>query len=141
MLSFAKWRPRNTIVKVFPLIFLCAAATATDIIHAQEAPHIQVEPFVDARGAIRLNYGWLDYSPTSRLQLELLRADVKAGAGLLFFSAQYSWHDRFGAAHHAYTGNASAFISYTNIRAACLTVSCGLDCRQEHVVWRPLPLT
>ncbi|MFI8716291.1 hypothetical protein ACIGHF_00140 [Stenotrophomonas sp. NPDC077464] len=91
-------------MKLFPLVFLCAAATATQTLHAQDAPATQADPYIDIGGAVRFNYGWLDYGPTSRLQLELLRADVKAGAGPLFFSAQYRWYDGFDAVHHAYVG-------------------------------------
>ncbi|MDC6668462.1 hypothetical protein OEZ84_27405, partial [Leclercia adecarboxylata] len=112
------------IVKVFPLIFLCAAATATSTIRAQEAPDTQVEPFVDVGGAVRFNYGWLDYGPTSRLQLELLRADVKAGAGPLFFSAQYRWYDGFDAVHHAYAG--WNFTDQTQLKAGIQQVPFGL---------------
>ena len=111
-------------MKVFPLIFLCAAATATATIHAQEAPDTQLEPFVDVGGAVRFNYGWLDYGPTSRLQLELLRADVKAGAGPLFFSAQYRWYDGFDAVHHAYAG--WNFNDQTQLKAGIQQVPFGL---------------
>ncbi|PZS52523.1 hypothetical protein A7X57_18930 [Stenotrophomonas maltophilia] len=55
-------------------------------------------------GAVRFNYGWLDYGPTSRLQLELMRADLDAGTGPFSFSAQYRWYDGFDTVHHAYAG-------------------------------------
>lgn len=113
-----------TIVKVFPLIFLCAAATATHAVHAQEARGGQVDPFVDIGGAVRFNYGWLDYGPTSRLQLELLRADIEAGAGPLFFSAQYRWYDGFDAVHHAYAG--WNFSETTQLKAGIQQVPFGL---------------
>ena len=83
---------------------MCAAAVSTASIHAQEASGTAMDPYLDVGGAVRFNYGWLDYGPTSRLQLELLRADVKAGAGPVFFSAQYRWYDGFDAVHHAYAG-------------------------------------
>ena len=61
-------------------------------------------PHFDVGGAVRFGYAWLDHGPTSRLQLELLRADVDAGAGPFSFSAQYRWYDGFDAVHHAYLG-------------------------------------
>ncbi|MHC1668341.1 hypothetical protein ACODUO_04200 [Stenotrophomonas maltophilia] len=60
--------------------------------------------YFEPGGAVRFNYGWLDYGATSRLQLELLRADLDAGTGPFSFSAQYRWYDGFDAVHHAYAG-------------------------------------
>ena len=42
--------------------------------------------YFEPGGAARFNYGWLDYGATSRLQLELLRADLDAGTGPFSFS-------------------------------------------------------
>ncbi|MHC9010508.1 hypothetical protein ACYX79_02560 [Stenotrophomonas rhizophila] len=93
---------RSTLSLTFALI-----ATLSSAAHAAESTST-TEPHVDIGGAVRFNYGWLDYGPTSRLQLELLRADIDAGAGPLFLSAQYRWYDGFDAVHHAYLGwNAS----------------------------------
>lgn len=72
--------------------------------HAAERFVTDADPDIDLGGAVRFNYGWLDYGPTSRLQLELLRADLDAAAGPLFFSAQYRWYDGFDAIHHVYAG-------------------------------------
>lgn len=60
------------------------------------------QPWLELGGAVRFNYGWLDYGPTSGLQPELLRADLKAGAGPLSTSVQYRWYDGFDAVHHAW---------------------------------------
>ncbi|MCD9029824.1 OprO/OprP family phosphate-selective porin [Luteimonas sp. BDR2-5] len=61
-------------------------------------------PRFDLGGAVRFNYGWLDYGPTSGLQPELLRIDAKGDAGPAFFSLQYRWYDGFDAVHHAWAG-------------------------------------
>lgn len=83
---------------------MCALALATAPAFAEERSDDPSAPYFDPGGAVRFNYGWLDYGPTSRLQLELLRLDLDAGAGPLFFSAQYRWYDGFDAIHHAYAG-------------------------------------
>lgn len=83
-----------------------------------------ISPYFDVGGAVRFNYGWLDYGPTSRLQLELLRADVKAGAGPFSLSAQYRWYDGFDAVHHAYVG--WKFSDQTGITAGIQQVPFGL---------------
>lgn len=81
-------------------------------------------PYFDPGGAVRFNYGWLDYGPTSRLQLELLRADVDAGVGRLSFSAQYRWYDGFDAVHHAYAG--WKFSDQTQLKVGIQQVPFGL---------------
>lgn len=59
---------------------------------------------IDLGGAVRFNYGWLDYGPTSGLQPELVRIDAKGHHGNAFFSLQYRWYDGFDAVHHAFAG-------------------------------------
>lgn len=86
------------------LPLLLATAWSSTELRAEDAPSSTTAPYVDIGGAVRFNYGWLDYGPTSRLQLELLRADIKAGSGPLTFSAQYRWYDGFDAVHHAQVG-------------------------------------
>lgn len=87
-----------------PLLFSAALIAAGTAPCASAAAPERGEPYVDLGGAVRFNYGWLDYGPTNGLQLELLRADLKAGAGPLFVSAQYRWYEDFDAVHHAYVG-------------------------------------
>jgi len=55
-------------------------------------------------GAIRFNYGWLDYGPSSKFQPELVRLDASGNYGKLFGDAQYRWYDGFDAVHHAFLG-------------------------------------
>mgnify|MGYP000844824844 CR=1 FL=1 len=84
---------------------LCLSLLAAGAVPAAVAANdTEAAPYLDIGGAVRFNYGWLDYGPTSGLQLELLRADLDAGAGPAFFSAQYRWYDGFDAVHHAYAG-------------------------------------
>lgn len=83
---------------------LALAGAAPPAHAAADADGAAGAPYLDVGGAVRFNYGWRDYAPTSRLQLELLRADIDAGAGPLFLSAQYRWYDGFDAVHHAYVG-------------------------------------
>lgn len=80
--------------------------------------------YFEPGGAVRFNYGWLDYGPTSRLQLELLRADLDAGTGPFSFSAQYRWYDGFDAVHHAYAG--WQFSDATQLKAGIQQVPFGL---------------
>ncbi|WP_312252651.1 hypothetical protein [Stenotrophomonas sp.] len=111
-------------MRCFFSIFLGALACASAG-QALAQPHDpNAEPWFDAGGAVRFNYGWLDYGPTSGLQLELLRADIDAGAGPLFFSAQYRWYDGFDAVHHAYAG--WQFNEDTDLRAGIQQVPFGL---------------
>lgn len=105
-----------------PFAIALAMACATPM-HATAA-NPAAEPYVDLGGAVRFNYGWLDYAPTNGLQLELLRADIKAGAGPLYASAQYRWYDGFDAVHHAYVGwNVS---EETSVQAGIQQVPFGL---------------
>ena len=55
-------------------------------------------------GAVRFNYGWLDYAANPGFDAELLRVDAKGHAGRAFFSLQYRWYDGFDAVHHAWAG-------------------------------------
>ncbi len=80
--------------------------------------------YFEPGGAARFNYGWLDYGATSRLQLELLRADLDAGTGPFSFSAQYRWYDGFDAVHHAYAG--WQFSNDTQLKAGVQQVPFGL---------------
>lgn len=92
-------------MRSLPLLVAAAVSGLSLESRAAETPAgADDAPYFDVGGAVRFNYGWLDYGPTSRLQLELLRADVKGGSGRLFFSAQYRWYDGFDAVHHAYAG-------------------------------------
>ncbi|QDS99162.1 hypothetical protein [Adhaeretor mobilis] len=58
-------------------------------------------------GAIRLNYGWRDYSEQDSDKVgdfgfELFRLDADAEYGDLGMSVQYRWYGPFEAVHHAY---------------------------------------
>ncbi|KAF1016250.1 MAG: hypothetical protein GAK31_01739 [Stenotrophomonas maltophilia] len=90
-------------MRALPFLFAAAlqAAAAESL---AESTGVDAAPRLDVGGAVRFNYGWLDYGPTSRLQLELLRADLSGAAGALEFSAQYRWYDGFDAVHHAWAG-------------------------------------
>lgn len=55
-------------------------------------------------GAVRFNYGWLDYGPSNGFEPELVRIDASGASGDAFFSLQYRWYDGFDAVHHAYAG-------------------------------------
>jgi len=120
-----KMEARDAIVRAFP--FLIVAAMAVVPLAAQSAENPTDpgnEPYFHAGGAVRFNYGWLDYGPTSRLQLELLRAHVKGGSGPMFFSAQYRWYDDFDAVHHAYVG--AEFNDNSNVKLGIQQVPFGL---------------
>lgn len=74
---------------------------------AAPAPPASAQDIADTfrlGGAVRFNYGWLDYGPTQRLQPELLRIDVEGRHGRFLFSLQYRWYDDFEAVHHAWLG-------------------------------------
>lgn len=79
--------------------WVCAVALVALEVRA-EAP----SPGLDLGGAVRFNYGWLDYGPDSGLDPELVRVDAKGGRGPLHFSAQYRFYDGFDAVHHAWVG-------------------------------------
>lgn len=111
-------------MKALPFLLLGILAEGIPEARASTPPPADTDPYFDAGGAVRFNYGWLDYGPTSGLQLELLRADIKAGAGPLFFSAQYRWYDGFDAVHHAYAG--WNFSEDTDVRAGIQQVPFGL---------------
>ena len=116
-------RRQDATVKAVPIII--AAALAAPSLDARAASEDRnTAPHFDLGGAVRFNYGWLDYGPTSRLQLELLRADIDAGSGPFSFSAQYRWYDRFDAVHHAYAG--WQFTDATQLKAGIQQVPFGL---------------
>jgi len=65
------------------------------------------EPSLSIGGALRLNYGWRDYSEQDKDKVgdfgfELFRLDVDGSYGDLGLSAQYRWYAPFEAVHHAY---------------------------------------
>ncbi|WP_243720397.1 OprO/OprP family phosphate-selective porin [Luteimonas aestuarii] len=62
------------------------------------------EPEFNLGGAVRFNYGWLDYGSSSGFEPELVRVDASGSAGNAFFSLQYRWYDGFDAVHHAWGG-------------------------------------
>lgn len=116
---------RDAIVRAFPYLVAAAISGFTPAVSAAEtSANNDAAPYFDVGGAVRFNYGWLDYGPTSRLQLELLRADVKGGSGPMFFSAQYRWYDGFDAVHHAYVG--AKFNDNTNVKVGIQQVPFGL---------------
>lgn len=84
------------------LLLLLASIACSGAAFAQDAK--QTEPYARLGGSVRFNYGWLDYGPTRRLDLELLRVDLNAGAGPVFVSIQHRWYDGFDAVHHAFVG-------------------------------------
>ncbi|WP_337244637.1 hypothetical protein [Luteimonas sp. gir] len=90
-------------------------------------------------GAVRFNYGWLDYGPTSGLQTELVRVDAKGHAGPAFFSLQYRWYDGFDAVHHAYAGwrleDGRDGGPVSDIRAGVQQVPFGLLPTASHSFW------
>lgn len=105
--------------------FIVAAALAgTSLAADASEDSLHRDPYFDPGGAVRFNYGWLDYGPTSRLQLELMRADLDAGTGPFSFSAQYRWYDGFDAVHHAYAG--WQFSDATQLKAGIQQVPFGL---------------
>ncbi|WP_434213095.1 hypothetical protein [[Pseudomonas] boreopolis] len=72
-------------VSKFPFLAGCAlAATLPTRAASAEDPGAA---HLDIGGAVRFNSPWLDDGPTSRLQLELLRADLPGGVGPAFFSS------------------------------------------------------
>ncbi|WP_230839015.1 hypothetical protein [Xanthomonas translucens] len=83
-------------------ILLLLAIACSAKAYAQDAR--DTDSYAKLGGAVRFNYGWRDYGPTQRLDLELLRVDANAGTGPLFVSAQYRWYDGFDAVHHAFLG-------------------------------------
>jgi len=101
--------------------------------HAQAADGSSAAPHFDLGGAVRFNYGWLDYGPTQGLDLELLRVDLDAGTGPLFVSAQHRWYDGFDAVHHAYVGwNATDALV---LKAGIQQVPFGLLPTASHSFW------
>ncbi|WP_204272674.1 hypothetical protein, partial [Enterobacter hormaechei] len=73
-------------VRSIPFI-VAAALVGTSLAADASEDNLHRDPYFDPGGAVRFNYGWLDYGPTSRLQLELMRADLDAGTGPFSFSA------------------------------------------------------
>ncbi|MHC4176562.1 MAG: porin [Planctomycetota bacterium] len=65
------------------------------------------EPSLSIGGALRLNYGWRDYSEQDKDKVgdfgfELFRLDVDGDYDDLGLSVQYRWYAPFEAVHHAY---------------------------------------
>lgn len=98
----------GSIEDVIDLRFSCAASalvagvmllSTVPVAHAQEAD----AAFVPG-GAVRFNYGWLDYGPSPGFDPELVRLDARGTIGNVFYSAQYRWYDGFDAVHHAWAG-------------------------------------
>lgn len=98
-----KTEARQLLVRTLPLII---AATLSGVFtgNAMAENSTEKDSYLKLGGAIRFNYGWLDYAATNGIELELLRADLKAGNGPVSFSAQYRWYDGFAAIHHAWLG-------------------------------------
>ncbi|MBB3812774.1 hypothetical protein FHY13_001080 [Xanthomonas arboricola] len=84
------------------LLLLLAPIAASSNAAAQDAA--ANETYAKLGGAVRFNYGWLDYAPSQPLDLELLRVDLNAGTGPVFVSIQHRWYDGFDAVHHAFVG-------------------------------------
>jgi len=113
---------------------IIAAATASLATNNATAENSTTPPpYVDVGGAVRFNYAWLDYGTTDGIALELLRADLKAGAGPLSFSAQYRWYDDFDAIHHAWLG--WQFTDATQLQAGIQQVPFGLLPAASHSFW------
>lgn len=91
------------------------------------------EPELDLGGAVRFNYGWLDYGPSSEFQPELVRVDADGGAGRAFFSMQYRWYDGFHAVHHAWAGWRLG--EDADVRAGVQQVPFGLLPYASHSFW------
>lgn len=113
----------SPIVRVISSIAIALLASLSLPTEASE-PDRNGDSYFKPGGAVRFNYGWLDYGPTSRLQLELMRADLDAGTGPFSFSAQYRWYDGFDAVHHAYAG--WQFSDATQLKAGIQQVPFGL---------------
>ncbi|WP_439426872.1 hypothetical protein [Stenotrophomonas sp. T8] len=113
----------SPIVRVISSIAIALLASVSLPTEASE-PGRNGDSYFKPGGAVRFNYGWLDYGPTSRLQLELMRADLDAGTGPFSFSAQYRWYDGFDAVHHAYAG--WQFSDATQLKAGIQQVPFGL---------------
>ena len=77
---------------------------ASPFASAEEDAQAQAPAF-DLGGAIRFNYGWLDYAPNDgNVDLELVRAEFACNRGMFICSAQYRWYEDFSALHHAWVG-------------------------------------
>ena len=81
--------------------------------HSERLPPIETpqpdspESSLTIGGALRLNYGWRDYSQQDKdkagdFGFELFRLDVDGDYGDLGLSAQYRWYAPFEAVHHGY---------------------------------------
>src|SRR5574344_1379386 len=98
-----KMEAQQLLVRTLPLI-IAATLSGGFTGNAMAENSTEKDSYLDVGGAIRFNYGWLDYGSTDGIDLELLRADLKAGTGPVSFSAQYRWYDGFDAIHHAWLG-------------------------------------
>lgn len=113
-------------------VFVAAAPAVSAQESAEETPGFELG------GAVRFNYGWLDYGPSSGPELELLRVDARGNAGPAFFSLQYRWYDGFDAVHHAYAGwklEDGSDGATSDIRAGIQQVPFGLLPTASHSFW------
>ncbi|MCF7220698.1 hypothetical protein [Marilutibacter chinensis] len=101
---------------------------STFTVHAEEG-----DRGLDLGGAVRFNYGWLDYGDDPGADLELVRVDAKGHAGPAFFSLQYRWYDGFHAVHHAWAG--WKFGESSDIRVGIQQVPFGLLPYASHSFW------
>ena len=118
-----KMEAQQLLVRTLPLI-IAATLSGGFTGNAMAENSTEKDSYLDVGGAIRFNYGWLDYGSTDGIDLELLRADLKAGTGPLSFSAQYRWYDGFDAIHHAWLG--WQFTPDTALKAGIQQVPFGL---------------
>jgi len=127
-----KMEAQQLLVRTLPLI-IAATLSGGFTGNAMAENSTEKYTYLDVGGAIRFNYGWLDYGSTDGIDLELLRADLKAGTGPLSFSAQYRWYDGFDAIHHAWLG--WQFTPDTALKAGIQQVPFGLLPTASHSFW------
>ena len=125
--------PINKKLTLWATALMFAQTGLTSPAHAQTVEAEDDAPHIKFGGAVRFNYGWLDYGSTQRLRLELLRADVNGSAGSLFFSAQYRWYRDYSTIHHAWVG--WKFDNDSDIRAGIQQVPFGLLPVASHSFW------
>jgi len=100
------------------VLAVCGLVLSSPQVLADEGDHFRLG------GALRFNYGWLDYGPSSKFQPELVRLDASGQYGNLFGDAQYRWYDGFDAVHHAFVG--WKFNEDSDIRAGVVQVPFGM---------------
>ena len=127
-----KMEAQQLLVRTLPLI-IAATLSGGFTGNAMAENSTEKDSYLDVGGAIRFNYGWLDYGSTDGIDLELLRADLKAGTGPVSFSAQYRWYDGFDAIHHAWLG--WQFTPDTALKAGIQQVPFGLLPTASHSFW------